>query len=167
VGEDHVLGMADIANLPRTRAVVAESMRLNPPAWIISRRLSADTTVAGYDIPRGSTMFASQYFMHRDPRFWVDAESFAPSRWINSEGQFDEKAPGQPRAAWFPFGFASRKCIGDRFALAEAVLALATLGQNWEVVAQRPEAVIPIPAITLRPGNGIPARIRPRLRQAL
>lgn len=160
--EDHVLGMADIPKLPRTRAVIAESMRLNPPAWIISRRLSEDTTLAGYEIPRGSTLFASQYFMHRDPQFWADAESFQPSRWITAGGEFDEKAPGQPKASWFPFGFASRKCIGDRFAVAEAMLALATLGRNWEVVAKAPEEVVPVPAITMRPGNGIPARIQPR-----
>ncbi len=160
--EDHVLGMADIPKMPRTRAVIAESMRLNPPAWIISRRLSEDTTLAGYEIPRGSTLFASQYFMHRDPQFWADAESFQPSRWITVGGEFDEKAPGQPKASWFPFGFASRKCIGDRFAVAEAMLALATLGRNWEVVAKAPEEVVPVPAITMRPGNGIPARIQPR-----
>lgn len=160
--EDHVLGMADIPKMPRTRAVIAESMRLNPPAWIISRRLSEDTTLAGYEIPRGSTLFASQYFMHRDPQFWADAESFQPSRWITAGGEFDEKAPGQPKASWFPFGFASRKCIGDRFAVAEAMLALATLGRNWEVVAKAPEEVVPVPAITMRPGNGIPARIQPR-----
>lgn len=162
---DRTLGIADIAELPRTRAIVNESMRLNPPAWITSRRLSVDTTLAGYEIPRGSTLFASQYFMNRDPRFWVHAEAFEPTRWINDAGDFDEKAPGQPRAVWFPFGFASRKCIGDRFALAEAVLAMATLGRKWEVVAKAPEEVVPVPAITLRPGNGIPAHIRPRLPQ--
>ena len=157
-----VLTIEDVPDLPRTRAVVAESMRLNPPAWIISRRLATDTTLAGYDIPRGSTLFASQYYMHRDPRFWADANAFQPSRWLTADGEFDEKAPGQPRAAWFPFGFASRKCIGDRFALAEAVLALATLGRTWDVIAKAPPDVIPVPAITLRPGNGIPARIRRR-----
>ncbi len=160
---DRQLGIADIPDLPRTRAIVNESMRLHPPAWITSRRLMDDTTLAGFDIPKGSTMFASQYFMHRDSRYWVHADAFEPTRWINSEGAFDEKAPGQPRAVWFPFGFASRKCIGDRFALAEAVLAMATLGRKWEVIATDPASVVPVPAITLRPGNGIPAHIRPRM----
>ncbi|HAM21399.1 MAG TPA: cytochrome P450 [Actinobacteria bacterium] len=162
VGADRDLCIDDVAKLPRTRAVVAESMRLNPPAWIISRRLSEDITLAGYEIPKGSTLFASQYFMQRDPRFWVDAKAFFPQRWLNDAGDFDEKAPGQPRAAWFPFGFASRRCVGDRFALAEATLALAMLGRSWDVVATAPRDVIAVPAITLRPGNGIPARLRPR-----
>ncbi len=163
VGQDRSLGIDDVGQLHRTRAVVAESMRLNPPAWIISRRLREDISLDGYNIPKGSTLLASQYYMQRDPRYWTDASSFTPSRWLNGDGEFDEKAPGQPRAAWFPFGFASRKCIGDRFALAEAVLALATLGRDWEVVASAPRDVIPVPAVTLRPGNGIPARIRPRI----
>lgn len=156
------LVMADISSLPRTRATVAESMRLRPPAWIVGRRLTADIELAGYRVPRGSTTLASQYFMHRHPRYWRNPNSFDPTRWIGHDGAYDEKAPGQPRAAWFPFGFASRKCIGDRFALAEAVLAMATLGRQWEVVVKDPRSVIPTPAITLRPSNGIPARIRRR-----
>ena len=114
------MGIDDVGQLHRTRAVVAESMRLNPPAWIISRRLREDISWMGQH-PQGSTLLASQYYMQRDPRYWTDASSFTPSRWLNGDGEFDEKAPGQPRAAWFLFGFASRKCIGDRFALAEAV----------------------------------------------
>ena len=164
VGAGRDLTIEDIDLLPRTRAVVAESMRLHPPAWIVSRRLTTDLELAGYRVPAGSTLFASQYFLHRSPRFWDAPDDYVPGRWLDADGAYDEKAPGQPRAAWFPFGFASRKCIGDRFALAEAVLALATLGRNWEVVAKDPQAVLPVPAITLRPNNGIPARIRPRTR---
>ena len=90
--------------------------------------------------------------MHRDPRFWADAGCLS-SRVVGSIplASLDEKAPGRPRAAWFPFGFASRKCIGDRFALAEAVLALATLRRTWDVIAKAPADVISGAAITLRP----------------
>jgi cytochrome P450 len=162
VAKDRDFEAADFASMPRTRAVIAESMRLNPPVWLISRRTEIETSIAGYQVPRGSTYFASQYFMNRDARYWDRPDEYLPRRWINESGEFDEKAPGQPRAAWFPFGFASRKCIGDRFALTEAALVLATLGRKWHVTAIAPSEVEPVAAVTLRPGNGIPARIRLR-----
>jgi cytochrome P450 len=147
----------DFPRLARTRAVIAESMRLNPPVPHLFRYTLADMDLAGYRIPRGSTMVVSQYYMHRNPKVWQDPDKFWPQRWLSATGEFDEKAPGQPKGSYFPFGFASRKCIGDRFAVMEATIVLACLGQNWRVTAINPDAVRPIPAITLRPSTGIPA----------
>ena len=56
----------------------------------------------GWDLPRGSVVLASQYAMHRDPRFWSDAHAFRPDRWLTGEGTFDERAPRVPRGVWFP-----------------------------------------------------------------
>ncbi len=145
----------DIGSLPYTHGVIAESMRLYPPAWILGRRTTAEMRVDEWTLPRGSIILASQYAMHRDPRFWDSALSFKPARWINSDGRFDENAPGQPRGAWFPFGFSNRKCIGDQFAWTEAVIALATLAARWEVKLVPGTIVKPMPAVTLRPKGGI------------
>ncbi len=65
----------DLPRLPRTHAVIAESMRLHPPAWIIGRWLDTDLRVGGWDLPRGSVVLASQYAMHRDRRFWPHADA--------------------------------------------------------------------------------------------
>lgn len=149
-----------IAQLPRTRAVIAESLRVRPPAWTLDRRAALDLEVAGYTIPEGARVVASQWVMHRDPRFWGDdAEAFWPERWITSDGGYDEKAPGAPKGAWFPFGFASRRCIGEFFALTEAAVVLATLGARWQVRPENAAAVTPVPAVALRPSTQIPARI--------
>jgi cytochrome P450 len=152
----------DLQALQTTTAVLAEAMRLYPPAWTLGRRLTADVTVDGWTLPAGSLVLASQWVMHRDPRFWVDAEVYRPERWLRPDGRFDESAPGQPRGAWFPFGLGSRVCIGEPFAWAEGVLVLATLAARWapDLVDGRVPDVEP--AVTLRPRGGLPAVLRHR-----
>lgn len=146
----------DLPSLPRTRAVITESMRLFPPAWIIGRMTTADIEVDGWELPVGSIILTSQFAMHRDPRYWTNAAAFRPTRWLTDDGQFSEKAPGQPKGAWFPFGYGKRKCVGDQFALTEATLVLATLAQRWAPELVPGTEVIPTGAVTLRPGNGMP-----------
>jgi cytochrome P450 len=143
------------ADLPYTRAVIAESMRLYPPAWVMGRRMTADVTLSGWSIPAGSLVLASQWVTHRDPRWWPDAGTFAPQRWLTADGTFDETAPGQPRGAYFPFGMGRRVCIGESFAWTEAVLALAALARGWapSLVPGHPVALRP--AVTLRPMYGL------------
>lgn len=152
--------VADIPGLPRTRAVLAETLRLRPPAWVLDRIALEDLDLGSVVIPAGSVILASQYTMHRDPRFWSDAQEFRPDRWLTPDGSFTEKIA--PRGAWFPFGFAARKCIGDRFALTEATLALAGLGRRWHIVPTAPGDIEPVPSVTLRPSTAVPARIRLR-----
>ncbi|MCB0915696.1 MAG: cytochrome P450 [Actinobacteria bacterium] len=151
----------DLANLPRTRAVILESMRLYPPAWIIGRSTTAELEVAGWRLPPGSIVLTSQYAMHRSPRYWDSALTFRPDRWLDEDGQCDERNPGQPKGAWFPFGYGKRKCIGDQFALTEAGLVLATLAARWhpELVPGTP--IEGLGAVTLRPKHGMPMTLQP------
>ncbi len=142
------------AELPWTRAVIAESMRLYPPAWLVGRRLVEDVTLDGWRVPAGSLVVASQWITHRDPRWWPVARAFRPQRWIGPDG-YDEWAPGQPRGAYFPFGMGRRVCIGESFAWTEAVLALATLARDWAPVLVPGHPVALRPAVTLRPRYGL------------
>lgn len=166
VGPDREPSFADVAVLHRTRAVVAESMRLYPPAWIMGRRLLADIRVDTPDLgpvtlPAGALALASPYAQHRNPRWWDSALSFDPARWLDPSGAFDEAAPGQPRGAWFPFGWGNRRCIGDQFAWTEAVLVLATLARRWDPMPDPATPVRPMPAVTLRPSR-LPVTLRRR-----
>ena len=154
-------GMSDLVGLSRTYAVIAEAMRLHPPAWIISRNLSAPVRLGEWDVPAGATIMASQYAMHRDPRYWAHADEFRPTRWLNGE-RFDEKTPGVPRGVWFPFGFGTRRCIGEQFAWVEAVLVLARLVREWDIDIVNPSAITPVTAVTMRPSNPMNATLRPR-----
>jgi cytochrome P450 len=141
-------------DLPYTRAVVAESMRLYPPAWVVGRRMTADVRLDGWTVPAGSLVLASQWIVQRDPRWWPEALAFRPERWLGPEG-YSEHAPGQPRGAYFPFGMGRRVCIGESFAWTEAVLALAALARDWSPSLVPGHPVVLRPAITLRPMHGL------------
>jgi cytochrome P450 len=143
-----------------TRAIVAETLRLRPPAFQLGRRPTEDVVLGPYRFRRGSAVLISPYALHRDERSWgPDAGEFRPSRWLTDEGHFDEAAPGQPRGAYLPFGAGSRMCIGAGFALMEAVLLLARLATDWRV--EFPAGFTPDvrPAVTLRTGP-LPATLR-------
>jgi cytochrome P450 len=158
---------ADAQGLPWCRAVIAESMRLYPPAWVSGRRTTGPVQLDEYTVPAGSLLVTSQWVMHRDERWWgEDAARFRPQRWLTEDGRFDLAAPGAPRGAYFPFGAGRRVCIGESFAWAEGVLLLAALARRWTVEpTERGKDVYPTqPSITLRPAGPVPARIRLRTR---
>ena len=153
---DRTPAAADLERLPFTRAVLAESMRLYPPAWTLGRETHAPMTLGGYEIPVGTMIFMSQWLIHRDARWFPEPLAFRPERWTP---EFESTLP---RMAYFPFGAGPRKCIGESFAWMEGVLVIATLAQRWRV--RVPAGVDPTPRalITLRPAGGVPAILERR-----
>jgi cytochrome P450 len=158
---DEVLGsrlpeFADVARLRYTEMVLAESMRLYPPAWAIGRMSLADGEIGGYFVPRGSLVLMSQYVMHRNERYFPEPLSFDPERWT-------EAARGQrPQFSYFPFGGGPRRCIGESFAWMEGVLLLATLAQRWQMRLAPHQVAALRPVITLRPKHGMKMRAAKR-----
>ena len=148
-------GLEDLPNLPRTQAVLHETIRLYPAGWIQGRRLLADIEVGEWTLPRGAMVFASPWLMHRSERWWSGAEQFRPQRWITLEGAFDEDAPKVPRGVWFPFGWGNRKCIGETFATTEALLIIATMAQHWSPQLVDEQAPAPLSGVVLRTKDGI------------
>jgi cytochrome P450 len=142
-------GAADAERLTYARMVIAESMRLFPPAWILGRRAIADCTVGGHEIPARGIVLLSQYVAHRNPRWYPEPERFDPERWT------PEAAAQRPKFAYYPFGAGSRVCIGEQFALLEATLVLATLAQRWRLRLEPGHPVVPQARITLRPRYGM------------
>jgi cytochrome P450 len=143
--------VADLPRLAYTERVVMESMRLYPPAYGLGREASRDCEIGGYPVPAGRTVFMYQWIVHRDPRFYDQPNEFLPNRWANGLAQ------RLPRFAYFPFGGGPRQCIGNTFAMMEAVLVLATIAQKFRVRLVPGHAVTLWPTITLRPRNGIKA----------
>ena len=134
----------DLSRLPLTRMTVKEAMRLYPPIWIIERRVIADDAVAGYHLPAGSAVVIAPYALHRHRDYWEEPERFEPTRFA-----------GSVPAAYIPFGAGPRFCIGSEFALLEAQLILAVVGQAFRL---RPAPGYPVelqPGITLRPRHGL------------
>ncbi len=154
---DRTPSAADVSHLPYTRAVVAESMRLFPPAWTMGRRAVVDYHWAGHDVPAGSLVLMSQWVVHRDPRFWPEPSRFDPTRWLS-------EPPPRPRFAYFPFGGGNRVCVGESFAWTEAILVLATIAQRWRLTLDASHPIEPQPLITLRTRHGVRATPEPRLR---
>ena len=153
-GDERVPTMDDLSRLPYTRAVVAESMRLYPPAYIIGRRAIAPYKVRDATYPERTIFLASQYVTHRDPRWWPNADEFRPERWLVPDDD-------RPKFAYFPFGAGTRICVGEQFAWMEAILVLATLARRWRVCVDGPDPALE-PIITLRPKGGLPARLERR-----
>ena len=91
----------------------------------------------------------SQYVVHYDKRFYDQPEFFNPDRWNNiNEKEF-------PRFAFFPFGGGPGRCIGEPFAMMEAVLLIATIASKWKLKLVPGFKVEPLPLITLRPKYGL------------
>jgi cytochrome P450 len=146
---------ADYARLTFTEMVVAESMRMYPPAWAVSRLAIEDVMIGDWLVPAGAAAIASQAVTHRDPRWWPDPGRFEPLRFTA------EAKAARPKLSYFPFGAGPRICIGEGFASMEAVLMVATLAQKWrmELVARDVQAQA---SITLRPRGGMRVRLRSR-----
>ncbi len=137
---------SDYAKLGYTQAVLNEAMRLYPPAWVLSRSVLADDEIAGIKIKAGSLIVISPWVVHRDQTAWPNPTKFDPARFLDKS----KHAAG----AFIPFGLGNRMCIGKDFAMFEGVIALALLARDF-VFEPTAQNVIALPAVTVRPKNGL------------
>jgi cytochrome P450 len=137
---------SDYAKLGYTQAVLNEAMRLYPPAWVLSRSVLADDEIAGIKIKAGSLIVISPWVVHRDQTAWPNPAKFDPARFLDKS----KHAAG----AFIPFGLGNRMCIGKDFAMFEGVIALALLARDF-VFEPTAQNVIALPAVTVRPKNGL------------
>ena len=158
---DRVLGgrtptLDDLQRLTYLNHVLTESLRLYPTAWGMARLAAEEHEIAGYPVHVGYGVAFAQWVVHRDAR-WFDAPlEFRPERWENG------LAKQLPRFAYFPFGGGPRQCIGNTFALMEASVVLATIGQKFRFALVPGHKVTPLASITLRPRDGIRVRLEAR-----
>lgn len=152
----HAPGAADFPRLVYTQQVVKEVLRLYPPVWWVSREPLGDWVCDDVLVPAGSEVGLSPWVMHREAAFYPEPLAFQPERWTL------EFETGLPRYAYFPFGGGPRLCIGNTFALMEAVLVLATVTQRYHLEVLDPARVVPEPSLTLRPRGGLRVRLHRR-----
>jgi cytochrome P450 len=146
----------NVSRLRYTENVMAESLRLYPPAWAMGRYARNDFALGEFFLPARTTVLISQFITHRDPRYFPDPLRFDPDR-------FSAEAKAQrTKFTYFPFGAGARQCIGESFAWMEGVLILATLAQKWRLRLAPGHRVEPQPLITLRPKYGMLMQIEPR-----
>lgn len=145
--------MSDLPNLSYTRMVIDEALRIYPPVWITSRQALNEDEIMGFRIPPGALVSIAPYATHRHQLFWRDPERFDPSRFAL------EQSEGRPKFAYLPFGGGPRQCIGNTFALTEAVLVLATIAQHYCLRVPAGHHVEVLPGTTLQPAGGLPMYI--------
>lgn len=144
-----------IPELPYTRAVVSETLRLYPPAFTLARMAKAPDLAGGIRVPRGAIILIAPWVLHRHRNLWDQPDAFDP-------GRFAADAPAPPRFAYLPFGAGPRVCVGAQFALTEAVLVLAALIQAFEVALDDPRPVLPVAVVTTQPDHSPAFRLHPR-----
>jgi cytochrome P450 len=144
VASTNVDGGLEIERLKFTRAVVDETMRLYPPAFLIARAATAPDTIAGMAVKKNDIILIAPWLLHRHEKLWHDPSAFVPAR-------FMPPAPPPDRFAYLPFGVGARVCIGAHFALVEATLALAKLIGAFRVELLDKEPVMPIGIVTTQP----------------
>lgn len=150
---------SDVPSLAWTRAVVDESLRLYPPAWVLSRRALVDDELDGVPVPAGTLVIISPWLLHRRAEAFADPQRFMPERFV------DPQATASRRGSYLPFGAGPRLCIGRELALLESVLMIATVltGHSVRPVAGHHVQVDAL--VTLRPRGGLPLELRPRAAQ--
>ncbi|MDF3607331.1 cytochrome P450 [Paracoccus sp. DMF-8] len=150
---DRIAGAGDVAKLPYIRQIIDESLRLYPPAGMVTRTARAPDRLAGRDIRKGDTVMIPFYALHRNHVLWDDPDRFDPDRF----------APGitRDRFAFLPFGAGPRICIGAGFAVQEAVIILASLLARYRFATtdRHPQ---PRMIVTLRPHGGVWLTVSPR-----
>ena len=158
---DTVLGkrqptFQDLPNMPYSRMVLQEVMRLRPPSWWLPRTAVADDEVDGYHIPAGTQVVSLTYMYHNHPDSWENPEQFDPERF-----QPDQVAK-RHKYAWVPFGAGQRLCIGRDFALMEGQLALVMALQQYDIAPAGTQLPQPMLSSTLRPKGGVQVYLRKR-----
>jgi cytochrome P450 len=152
---DQPPGFDDLPRLKYVEMVLAETLRLYPPAWAIGRKAIGPHRInAEYEAKAGAILLQSPYVMHRDARYFPDPDRFDPDRWL------PENVAQRPKFSYLPFGGGTRVCIGERFAWMEGVLLLATIAQKWDPQLSPGHPVRHKALLTLRPEFGMKMVLR-------
>jgi cytochrome P450 len=152
---DRPLIAADVPHLTYTAQVVHEALRLCPPAPVVARCAMTDIEIDGYRVEAGTMMVVGIYAIHRDPALWDDPLRFDPERFNN------QNSKGRDRWQFLPFGGGPRSCVGDHFAMLEAVLALATIVRSTRIRSIDSDFPLALP-FTMVAGAPIRAEVLPR-----
>lgn len=136
-------GAFDPERLKFTRAVVDETMRLYPPAFLIIRAAAGSDTIAGQPVKKRDVVLIAPWILHRHEKLWRDPNAFIPQRFMTG--------PPPDRFAYLPFGVGPRICIGAHFALVEATLALAKIIAAFRVTLVDKVPVMPYGVVTTQP----------------
>jgi cytochrome P450 len=142
----------DLPALPRTAMVVAESMRLFPPVWIITRRTIGTQRLGGHSLKPGTTVHICPHTLHRNPAHWPEPDRFMPERFDGTHHRH--------RFAYAPFGGGPHKCVGNDFALMATAIVIATVAPAVHLHPPAQEVTVSARSFTV-PEGGLRLRLAP------
>src|SRR5512142_501822 len=145
----------DLEQMPYTRMVLNESLRLFPPAWTLGRRALGEDRIGGYYIAPDTVIAVCIYSLHRHPQFWEEPERFNPDRFL------PEASARRHKFSYVPFGAGPRQCIGNNFGLMEAALVIASMALRFELHLMPGIEAEPQALFVLRPGRDLLMTLHP------
>jgi cytochrome P450 len=151
---DNVPTFGQLMQMPYTRQVVEEGLRLYPPAWTMTREATVDNEIEGYQLTGGTSVFLSVFELHRNPNLWSNPLVFDP------ENFNPESVRNRAKFNYLPFGAGPRICIGQQFALMEMQLILSALIKRFSFENDPSHPVSMHPQIVLKSTNGIKLYVR-------
>ena len=154
--DDRLPTMADLHQMPYSRMILQETLRIRPPAWQVMRTAVEDDEIDGYPIKAGTNIVALMYMCHFHPDEWTDPETFDPERFS------PERSESRHKLAWMPFGAGQRMCIGKDFAMMEGQLALAMVAQHYKITKTSDQPREQQLAASLRPKGGVVVKLEKR-----
>ncbi|XP_030210407.1 cytochrome P450 4V2 isoform X2 [Gadus morhua] len=156
-GSKRAITMEDLKELKYLDCVIKESLRIFPSVPFFARTLCDDIVINGFKVPKGANALVLTYALHRDPRYFPNPEEFQPERFL------PENSVGRPPYAYIPFSAGLRNCIGQRFAMMEEKVVLASILRSFNIEAcQKREELHPFAELILRPSNGILIKLERR-----
>ncbi len=156
---DHDPTLEDLPRLAYTSAVLRETLRLYPAAWLFAREAVADDELRGHHVPAGTRLTLCPLATHRLAEHWPEPDRFDPDRFQRDPSL---GLGGGKHYTYLPFGAGPHVCIGNHLAIHEATVVLAMLTRRGRLRALRPTEARPRPAATLHVADGLPARFEPR-----
>lgn len=139
----------EVGELQYTRQIIEEALRLYPPVWLYSRTAINDDKIEGFDVPAGTNIFFSPYYLHRHPAYWKQPEVFMPERFS------PEQVKQRHKFAFIPFSAGPRRCIGDYFSIVEMQIHLATMAKKFRLLFIDENPVELDPQVNLRSKHNI------------
>ncbi|XP_058240637.1 cytochrome P450 4V2 [Hemibagrus wyckioides] len=147
---DRPINNEDLKKLRYLECVIKEALRIFPSVPFFARTICEDTHINGYKVPKGVNVIILTYALHRDPRFFPEPEEFRPERFL------PENTAGRNPYCYIPFSAGLRNCIGQRFALMEEKVILASILRSFNIVScQKRDDLKPHGDLVLRPEQGI------------
>lgn len=138
----------DLPKLKYLKKVVNESLRMYPPASILSRKLKNDVEINGHKLKKGQDVVMFIYLVHHNPLHWKDPSTFNPDRFDTQYEQY----------SFIPFSTGSRNCLGRIFALNEILTVLAMFYKK--MVMKIDKEYLPRPVMILKPHETMVGRVQ-------